>query len=188
MCRKEVAKKEPLAPTAPVSGVSSLTPPSHHTPRIPYPHADVAWLPLELMPFGLLSVTAWALHSWMPAHVWVAYVVSALGALLYTYGKLSVVPPVPLPINTDPALTYREQGDTVLVPRRYPSPSEREGKPVRKVTMAEVRRHNTASDLWIAIEGYAYDVTPYLQRHPGGPLALIHVRLLCPLHTLLHAS
>jgi len=35
-------------------------------------------------------------------------------------------------------------------------------------TLADVAKHNTADDLWLAIDGGVYDVTSYLKQHPGG--------------------
>lgn len=32
----------------------------------------------------------------------------------------------------------------------------------------EVMKHNTLEDCWIAIEGHVYDVSEFLQKHPGG--------------------
>ena len=29
-------------------------------------------------------------------------------------------------------------------------------------------RHNTASDLWLIVEGKVYDVTDFVDEHPGG--------------------
>lgn len=37
----------------------------------------------------------------------------------------------------------------------------------------EVARHNTKDDLWIIVDGYVYDVTKYVDRHPGGEEALL---------------
>jgi cytochrome b involved in lipid metabolism len=43
----------------------------------------------------------------------------------------------------------------------------------RRVTMDEVRKHTNAKDCWIVYDGKAYDITPILSEHPGGPGALI---------------
>ncbi|WPK25227.1 hypothetical protein PUMCH_002533 [Australozyma saopauloensis] len=39
---------------------------------------------------------------------------------------------------------------------------------VKTYTMDEVSKHNTADDLWIVYNGQVYDVTKYLDEHPGG--------------------
>ncbi|OAY76990.1 Delta(8)-fatty-acid desaturase 2 [Ananas comosus] len=46
-------------------------------------------------------------------------------------------------------------------------------KAVRCVSTEELRKHSTASDLWIAIGGKVYDVTRWLPSHPGGDLPLL---------------
>ena len=33
--------------------------------------------------------------------------------------------------------------------------------------------YSTRTDCWIAIKGKVYDVTPYLQEHPGGVPAIV---------------
>lgn len=35
-------------------------------------------------------------------------------------------------------------------------------------TLAEVALHNSTSDCWTAIGGLVYDLTPYVEKHPGG--------------------
>ena len=37
-----------------------------------------------------------------------------------------------------------------------------------KFTWQEVRQHNTAESLWVAVDGKVYDVTNFLESHPGG--------------------
>lgn len=32
--------------------------------------------------------------------------------------------------------------------------------------------HSTPESLWIVIKGYVYDVTKYLDDHPGGPVVI----------------
>ncbi|KAL6615107.1 hypothetical protein ACP70R_037377 [Stipagrostis hirtigluma subsp. patula] len=46
-------------------------------------------------------------------------------------------------------------------------------KPERHVTSAEMARHSTEGDLWVAVQGKVYDVTAWLPRHPGGDLPLL---------------
>ncbi|XP_073305115.1 cytochrome b5 [Primulina huaijiensis] len=35
-------------------------------------------------------------------------------------------------------------------------------------TMEEASEHNTSEDCWVVIDGKVYDVTTYLEEHPGG--------------------
>lgn len=48
--------------------------------------------------------------------------------------------------------------------------SKPEAKPVFRgnLTKEEVSRHNSASDAWIIVDGKVYDVTTYVDLHPGG--------------------
>jgi alkylation response protein AidB-like acyl-CoA dehydrogenase/predicted heme/steroid binding protein len=39
---------------------------------------------------------------------------------------------------------------------------------LRSVTLSQVSAHNKDSDCWIVIDGHAYDVTKFLDEHPGG--------------------
>ncbi|PWY85092.1 hypothetical protein BO70DRAFT_428641 [Aspergillus heteromorphus CBS 117.55] len=40
-------------------------------------------------------------------------------------------------------------------------------------TLAEVAQHNRKGDIWVAIHGQVFDITEYLQDHPGGADVLI---------------
>lgn len=56
--------------------------------------------------------------------------------------------------------------------------SNREGraakKEPRRFNRAEVARHNKESDLWIILKEKVYDVTSYVEEHPGGSAILRH--------------
>ncbi|XP_073032845.1 cytochrome b5 [Primulina eburnea] len=42
-------------------------------------------------------------------------------------------------------------------------------------TMEEASEHNTSEDCWVVIDGKVYDVTTYLEEHPGGDDILLEV-------------
>lgn len=40
------------------------------------------------------------------------------------------------------------------------------------ITAADVAKHNTASDCWTIVNGNVYDVTGWINKHPGGPAVI----------------
>eukprot|EP00897_Mesotaenium_endlicherianum_P009156 jgi/Mesen1/8269/ME000448S07420 len=42
-------------------------------------------------------------------------------------------------------------------------------------TLDEVAKHNTAQDCWLIIDGKVYDVTRFLDEHPGGDEVMLSV-------------
>jgi cytochrome b involved in lipid metabolism len=45
-------------------------------------------------------------------------------------------------------------------------------KNLRAYTKEEVSKHNTRKDCWIIVKDKVYDVTPYVEEHPGGDAIL----------------
>lgn len=68
------------------------------------------------------------------------------------------------------AVLREEEG--VTVPASAPK-ARKQPKAVPRVTMAEVAKHNSKEDLWIVVEGKAYDLTKWFMHHPGGHLPLL---------------
>ena len=45
-------------------------------------------------------------------------------------------------------------------------------KTKRKISAEEVKKHNKVDDLWVIIDKKVYDVTEYVEEHPGGVAAI----------------
>ncbi|XP_059045133.1 cytochrome b5-like isoform X3 [Achroia grisella] len=45
----------------------------------------------------------------------------------------------------------------------------------RQISFDEVKKHNNKDSVWIVIHNDVYDVTSYLEEHPGGEEALLDV-------------
>ncbi|KAK2164065.1 hypothetical protein LSH36_69g03040 [Paralvinella palmiformis] len=46
-------------------------------------------------------------------------------------------------------------------------------KMAKQFTLEEVKKHNTAKDLWFTIHDKVYDVTKFIEEHPGGEEVLL---------------
>jgi len=59
--------------------------------------------------------------------------------------------------------------------------------PLKLYSTVDVSQHNTATDCWMIIDGFVYDVTGFLKDHPGGSkvcLTHAHVENMNFLHIL----
>ncbi|CAG84528.1 DEHA2A05742p [Debaryomyces hansenii CBS767] len=50
-----------------------------------------------------------------------------------------------------------------------------EGEDLKAYTLDEVSQHNTVEDLWVVYNGGVYDITKYIDEHPGGEEVVIDV-------------
>ena len=48
------------------------------------------------------------------------------------------------------------------------APSTSSGAVVEGLTLSEISTHDTTTDCWTAVDGTVYDLTGYIQQHPGG--------------------
>ncbi|XP_072990161.1 cytochrome B5-like protein [Typha latifolia] len=69
-------------------------------------------------------------------------------------------------------------GALFVIPRSHKkgkakgTPSNVNRKTSRTYTKEEVSQHNARKDCWIIVKGKVYDVTPYVEEHPGGDAIL----------------
>ena len=45
----------------------------------------------------------------------------------------------------------------------------------KKFTLAQVKQHATVKSCWSVINGSVYDLTPFINRHPGGANMIINI-------------
>lgn len=65
------------------------------------------------------------------------------------------------------------------------APAEGAASTLKTYTLDEVAKHNTSKDVWIAVNGKVYDVTSFLDNHPGGPeMILQHAGAWCCTHNV----
>lgn len=50
-----------------------------------------------------------------------------------------------------------------------------EEEDLKAYTLDEVSQHNTVEDLWVVYNGGVYDITKYIDEHPGGEEVVIDV-------------
>ena len=60
-------------------------------------------------------------------------------------------------------------------PTAEPTPSTEPTAVVEGITLTEVAAHATRTDCWTVIDQTVYDLTPYIQQHPGGAGALVNL-------------
>lgn len=58
-------------------------------------------------------------------------------------------------------------------PARSSSASPTSAASVASFTMAQVKQHASASSCWTAIDGKVYDLTSWINQHPGGPARIL---------------
>ena len=55
-----------------------------------------------------------------------------------------------------------------------PSACRMSSSPPHTLSFSDLKRHNTNSDCWIAVHSKIYDITNYIDSHPGGSSSLFH--------------
>jgi cytochrome b involved in lipid metabolism len=69
--------------------------------------------------------------------------------------------------HTGAQATWEKRIGPIASQTPTPTPTDTE-TPGTGITVAQVATHNKATDCWIIIKSNIYDLTSYIQQHPGG--------------------
>ena len=72
---------------------------------------------------------------------------------------------VPVPAQPAEQIAPVQTAPTPVTPPATPDPNS--------FSLADVAKHNSVSDCWSAIRGNVYNLTSWIERHPGGPQPII---------------
>jgi len=112
---------------------------------------------------GLLAVgVAFYFLQKSDKHKWVVQATAgvAIAAVLSVSGLTYFVG------HTGAQATWEKRIGPTASPTPTPTPTDTTGT---GITVAQVATHNKATDCWIIIKSDVYDLTSYIQQHPGGP-------------------
>ena len=89
-----------------------------------------------------------------------------------------VTPTSTTPVATAPTPTVTSTATAssptpAPTPKPTPAPTPAPADQPGVYTLATVAKHNSASDCWSAVSGNVYDLTSWIDRHPGGPEAIL---------------
>ncbi len=88
-------------------------------------------------------------------------IVALMGWLVFSEKQTSLAPE---PVVSTPTATSTTATSTTST-----SPA-----PVSSgITMAQVAQHNSRTSCWAAINGFVYDLTSWIPKHPGGEQAIL---------------
>lgn len=94
-------------------------------------------------------------------------IVLIVGALVYTNKKTYIPEPVQtVTPQTTTATTTPVVATTTTATTSVTAPASKPA--VSGITMAQVAEHNTAASCWSVVNGNVYDLTSWIENHPGG--------------------
>ncbi len=86
------------------------------------------------------------------------------------------------PSNTAPAAATANMGHLTDTVGDTPTTTDQtadgglgESPDAKTYTMAKVAQHNSAASCWAAINGNVYDLTDWINQHPGGPQRILNL-------------
>ncbi|KAG6480565.1 hypothetical protein ZIOFF_057149 [Zingiber officinale] len=135
-------------------------------------HCPYSSHPLLAWPYiGLprIAIMSWGIEMWEEKEM-LSAITSNLGIESFNsqISKISIVSHIIM----DPFRSHCA-GDFDLTPKRARERSRAMATLSKLYSMREAAEHNTREDCWVVIDGKVYDVTSYLDEHPGGDDVLL---------------
>ena len=84
-----------------------------------------------------------------------------------------VTTPTPTPTVVTPTPTPTVSATPTPTPTVVATPTPTPTPTIAGYTMAQVKANNTAKSCWTAIDGYVYNLTSWINSHPGGSGAIL---------------
>lgn len=66
-------------------------------------------------------------------------------------------------------------GDRDINTTNFPSPVASTTTSFKQITMDDIATHKDVNSCWVTIEGSVYDLTEWINKHPGGPDKIIPI-------------
>lgn len=108
------------------------------------------------------------MNKFLFASIGVLFVgVIGVGVFMFTQNK--TLPPPPVPTNAIQAATTSVVQPTQPIQTTPTKPTQAPGT----FTLAQMAMHNSSASCYTTINGAVYDVTAWIQKHPGGAQAIL---------------
>jgi cytochrome b involved in lipid metabolism len=104
----------------------------------------------------------------------------AVGVFAVALEQHSSNPSAPAAVSANAGQTQTQTqtdtvGDTPTTTDQAPDGGLGESPEAKTYTMAKVAQHNSAVSCWAAINGNVYDLTNWINQHPGGPQRILNL-------------
>ena len=99
----------------------------------------------------------------------------AVAVIGFAWVTRSQPTPAPYVDTTPTAVDTGTPAATSTSPAASPTPSGTTTPPPASYTLASIASHNSASSCWAAINGKVYNLTSWINQHPGGPERILSI-------------
>lgn len=140
---------------------------------LPQEHEQLANI---LVPLAIVTFIVGAVWFWLQRRAAAAGTKSMAATVTGAIGSLLAVAVLVMTVlvgHTGATAVWADQIAASDNPSASATPTTSSSSSAKTFTMVEVQQHASASSCWTAIDGKVYDVTNWINQHPGGPQRII---------------